>query len=46
MQSHKVLENSAESSRNCETPKIYVACLASYNAGFLHGRWVDVEPRT
>lgn len=24
------------------TPKIYVACLASYNAGILHGEWVDL----
>lgn len=24
------------------TPRIYVACLASYNAGRLHGRWIDV----
>jgi antirestriction protein len=24
-----------------ETPKIYVACLASYNAGYLHGCWID-----
>jgi len=23
------------------TPRIYVACLASYNAGKLHGRWID-----
>lgn len=23
-------------------PKIYVACLASYNAGVLHGAWIDV----
>lgn len=22
-------------------PRIYVACLASYNAGRLHGRWID-----
>ena len=22
-------------------PRIYVACLASYNAGRLHGRWLD-----
>jgi antirestriction protein len=22
-------------------PKIYVACLASYNAGKLHGEWID-----
>ena len=24
-----------------ETARIYVACLASYNAGILHGRWID-----
>mgnify|MGYP003675232153 FL=1 len=23
--------------------QIYVACLASYNAGILHGRWVDLS---
>ena len=23
--------------------KIYVACLASYNAGTLHGTWIDLE---
>lgn len=23
------------------TPRIYVACLAAYNAGRLHGRWID-----
>lgn len=23
------------------TPNIYVACLASYNAGHLHGEWID-----
>lgn len=26
-----------------ETPRIYVACLASYNAGTPHGAWIDVE---
>ena len=25
-----------------DTPRIYVACLASYNAGILHGEWIDV----
>lgn len=25
------------------TPRIYVACLASYNAGRLHGAWVDAD---
>ena len=24
-----------------ERPRIYVACLAAYNNGFLHGRWID-----
>lgn len=24
-----------------DTPRIYVACLASYNAGTLHGEWID-----
>ena len=23
------------------SPKVYVACLASYNAGVLHGVWID-----
>jgi len=26
-----------------ETPRIYVACLASYNAGKLHGQWIDAN---
>ncbi|QEU33463.1 MULTISPECIES: antirestriction protein ArdA [Stenotrophomonas] len=25
--------------------QIYVACLASYNAGVLHGEWIDLEGR-
>lgn len=25
--------------------RIYVACLASYNAGVLHGAWIDVESK-
>jgi len=24
-----------------DTPKIYVACLASYNSGIMHGHWLD-----
>jgi len=24
-------------------PRIYVACLAAYNNGWLHGSWIDVE---
>jgi len=26
-----------------ETPRIYVACLAAYNAGTLHGEWIDAN---
>jgi Antirestriction protein (ArdA) len=22
-------------------PRIYVACLAAYNNGYLHGAWID-----
>lgn len=25
------------------SPRIYVACVAAYNAGCLHGAWIDVE---
>lgn len=25
-----------------ERPRIYVACLAAYNSGVLHGRWIEV----
>ncbi|WP_286828296.1 MULTISPECIES: antirestriction protein ArdA [Kordiimonas] len=24
-------------------PRIYVACLAAYNSGILHGRWIDAD---
>lgn len=24
-----------------DTPQIYVACLAAYNSGILHGEWID-----
>ena len=26
-----------------DTPKIYVACLAAYNNGILHGQWINVD---
>lgn len=26
-----------------ETPKIYAACLSAYNAGDLHGEWIDCD---
>jgi len=25
------------------SPRIYVACLAAYNAGHLHGQWIDAD---
>ena len=25
-----------------EAPRVYVACLAAYNAGKLHGEWIDM----
>ena len=25
------------------TPRIYVACLAAYNSGYLHGAWIDAD---
>jgi len=28
-----------------DAPQIYVACLASYNAGRLHGSWIPVETK-
>lgn len=26
-------------------PSIYVACLAAYNNGYLHGMWLDAKLR-
>ena len=26
--------------KNTSKPQIYVACLAAYNSGFLHGEWI------
>lgn len=31
----------AENAGATDTPRIYVACLAAYNAGHLHGCWID-----
>lgn len=28
---------------NKSEPKIYVACLAAYNNGILHGEWIDAN---
>lgn len=39
---HVVQQQTRSSVVNTE-PKIYVACLAAYNNGQLHGRWITVE---
>jgi antirestriction protein len=31
-----------KSKSGTDSPSIYVACLASYNSGHLHGRWIDL----
>ena len=28
---------------NALNPRIYVACLAAYNSGYLHGKWIDAD---
>ena len=30
-----------DNNNNTLEPRIYVACLAAYNSGYLHGRWMD-----
>lgn len=35
-------ELAAPASAKTETPRIYVACLAAYNNGILHGAWIPV----
>jgi antirestriction protein len=32
-----------EGSNMSATPRVYVACLASYNNGRLHGAWIDAD---
>ena len=34
-------EFNAMTDTKSDTPRIYVACLASYNSGILHGAWID-----
>jgi len=36
-------QSSLNHQRTAETPRIYVASLADYNAGRLHGRWIDAD---
>lgn len=33
-------ESRGNNSVDNDEPRIYVACLAAYNAGFLHGEWI------
>lgn len=37
---------SATDSDGIFKPRTYVACLASYNAGILHGTWIDIDEDT
>jgi len=32
-----------QANQDSPTPRIYVACLTSYNHGCLHGRWIDAD---
>jgi len=32
-----------DTTTNTDTPRIYVACLAAYNNGKLHGEWIDAN---
>ncbi|MGA2498778.1 MAG: antirestriction protein ArdA [Tepidisphaeraceae bacterium] len=41
MQDNQQSDSNAESRANA--PRIYVASLADYNAGRLHGRWIDAD---
>ena len=36
-------QSSLNPKRIADTPRIYVASLADYNAGRLHGRWIDAD---
>jgi len=38
-----VEQSSLNPKRIAATPRIYVASLADYNAGRLHGRWIDAD---
>ena len=35
------MNNLCTESKNSLQPKIYIADLAAYNNGYLHGEWVD-----
>lgn len=39
----RIVNSNAEAKDQTMKPKIYVACLAAYNNGVLHGRWIDAD---
>ena len=43
MSHHIVNDTPVNNNPNDNAPKIYVACLASYNSGILHGEWLDAS---
>jgi antirestriction protein len=40
---NQVVENKKEEVKQDNDSQIYVACLASYNSGILHGKWIKPE---
>lgn len=38
-----LVANTGDSQAHPSHPRIYVACLAAYNNGRLHGRWIDAS---
>ena len=40
---NQVVENKKEEVKQDNDSQIYVACLASYNSGILHGKWIEPE---
>ncbi len=43
MESNETTETERAKTRSDRTPRIYVASLADYNAGDLHGCWIDAD---
>jgi len=37
------IKGSRKMQTTTDTPRIYVACLAAYNSGKLHGEWIDAS---
>ncbi len=40
---HRTSAKAATAPEDTTTPRIYVACLAAYNSGRLHGCWIDAD---